>query len=147
MDRVKKAYEFMAGKKGNCAQSVFTAFSRDFGLDEKTAFNIAQGFGGGMSVNGVCGAVTGAYMVLGLANPVSEENAKQSYDKIKALKNEFNKKFKELHGALNCSELLGYNLTIPEQATEAREKELFNTKCPNFVRDAAKIVESLLKKN
>ncbi len=145
MDRVKKAHDTMAGKKGNCAQSVFTAFSGDLGLDEKIAFDIAQGFGGGMSVNGVCGAVTGAYMVLGLANPVSQENPQQSADKIRTLRNEFNRKFKELHGGLTCTELLGYNLTIPEEATKAREIGVFTTICPNLVRDSAKIIESLIK--
>jgi len=144
MDRVKKAYETMAGRKANCAQSVFTAFSGELGLDEKTAFNITQGFGGGMYVNSVCGAVTGAYMTLGLANPVSQENPRQNYDKIKTLRNEFNRKFKELHGAINCSELLGYDLTKPEEAAKARESGVFTTKCPNFVRDAAEIVEGLL---
>jgi C_GCAxxG_C_C family probable redox protein len=145
MDRVKKAYDFMAGRKGNCAQSVFTAFSSDLGLDEKTALNIAQGFGGGMYANGVCGAVTGAYMTLGLANPISKENPRQSYDKTRALMNDFSKKFKELHGSILCTELVGYDLSKPEEAAKARESGVFSTRCPNFVRDAAKIVESLLQ--
>ncbi len=146
MDRVKQAHETMASRKANCAQSVLTAFSEDFGLKQDTAYSIAQGFGGGMHINSTCGAVTGAYMALGLANPVSQENPRQSMEKIGALINEFNRKFKELHGALNCTELLGYDLSIPEKAKEAREKGLFVSKCPEFVGDAAKIVESLLKR-
>ena len=145
MDRVKIAGDLIAERKANCAQCVFTAFSRDFGLDEKTAFSIAQAFGSGMRVNGVCGAVTGAYMVLGLANPATRENPKQNMDKTNALAAEFNRRFKEIHGTLYCTELLGYDLTKPEQAAEAREKGLFATACPKFVRDAVEIVESLLK--
>jgi C_GCAxxG_C_C family probable redox protein len=145
MDRAKKAYETMAGRKANCAQSVFTAFSGELGLDEKIAINITQGFGGGMHINSICGAVTGAYMVLGLANPVSKENPRQSMDKISALVTEFNRKYKELHGGLKCTELLGYDLSKPEEATKARESGVFVTKCPEFVRDAVAIVESLLK--
>ncbi len=146
MDRVKKAYSMIGERKGNCAQSVFTAFSEGLGLDEKTAYNIAQAFGGGMHVNGVCGAVTGAYMVLGLANPVSGESPRQGMDKIGALRDEFNRRFKELHGSLNCTELIDYDLTVPEEAMKARESGIFATKCPLFVRDAASIVEDLLKK-
>jgi len=146
MDNIKKAYETMAARKANCAQSVLTAFSEDFGLNIDTAYNITQGFGGGMHINSTCGAVTGAYMALGLANPVTKDNPRQNMDKVNALIAEFNRKFKELHGGLNCTELLGYDLSIPEQATKAREAGLFTTKCPEFVRDAAQIVESLLKK-
>jgi C_GCAxxG_C_C family probable redox protein len=145
MDRVKEAHENMASRKANCAQSVLTAFSEDFGLNKDTAYSIAQGFGGGMHINSTCGAVTGAYMALGLANPVSKDNPRQSMEKTSALINEFNRKFKELHGSLNCTGLLGYDLSIPEQATKAREAGLFATKCPVFVEDAAKIVDSLLK--
>ena len=135
----------MARRKGNCAQSVFSAFSNDLGLDEKTADDIAQAFGGGMHVNSVCGAVTGAYMALGLANPVTPENAMRNYEKISTLRNEFNRRFKEIYGFINCTDLLGYDITKPEEAEKARESDVFTTKCPNFVRDAAKILEDILK--
>ncbi|MGD1118495.1 MAG: C-GCAxxG-C-C family protein [Dehalococcoidales bacterium] len=144
MDRAKNARETM-GKRANCAQSTLTAFSEDFGLNKNTAFSIAQGFGGGMHIDSICGAVTGAYMALGLANPVSEESPRQSMDKTNALINEFNRKFKELHGALTCTELLGYNLSRPEALNKARESGVFLSKCPVFVGDAVKIVEQLLK--
>jgi C_GCAxxG_C_C family probable redox protein len=146
MDRIKAAQENMASRKANCAQSVLTAFSEDYGLKADTAYNITQGFGGGMHINGTCGAVTGAYMVLGLANPVTGDNPRQKMDKVVALEAEFNQKFKKLYPGLTCTELLGYNLSKPEEATKAREAGLFTTKCPEFVKDAAKIVESLLKK-
>jgi C_GCAxxG_C_C family probable redox protein len=146
MDNVKKAQENMAARKANCAQSMLTAFSEDFGLNIDTAYSIAQGFGGGMHINSVCGAVTGAYMVLGLANPISKDNPRQSMEKVNALQAEFNRKFKELHDSLNCTGLLGYDVSIPEQAKEAREAGVITTKCPDFVRDAAKIVDNLIKK-
>ena len=144
MDRAKNASEVMA-KKANCAQSLVTAFSEDFGLSQDTAYSLAQGFGGGMHIDGVCGAVSGAYMVLGLANPVSKETPRQSMDKTNALITEFNRRFKELHGSLTCTGLLGYDLSQPEKSKEAREKGLFTEKCPVFVGDAVKILENLLK--
>jgi C_GCAxxG_C_C family probable redox protein len=140
MDRSKIAAAMIGERKGNCAQSVFTAFSCGLGLDEKTAYNIAQAFGGGMHVNGVCGAVTGAYMVLGLANPVPGENPREHMDRL-----EFNRRFRELHGSLNCTELIDYDLTVPEEAAKARESGVFVTRCPVLVSDAVKILEDLLK--
>ncbi len=147
MDNIKKAYETMAARKANCAQSVLTAFCEDYGLTTEMAYNITQGFGGGMHINGTCGVVTGAYMVLGLANPVTKDSPRQNMDKVVALQAEFNKKFKELYPGLTCTELLGYDLSKPDELTKAREAGVFTIKCPDFVRDAAKIVEVLLKKN
>jgi C_GCAxxG_C_C family probable redox protein len=145
MDRAKKASDMIGGRKGNCAQSVFTAFSRGLGLDEKTAYNIAQAFGGGMHINSICGAITGAYMVLGLANPVSKENPRQSMEKLNALRDEFNRRFRGLYGTLNCTELIGYDLTVPEETAKAHESGIFVTKCPVFVSDTVEILEDLLK--
>ncbi|NLF42508.1 MAG: C_GCAxxG_C_C family protein, partial [Bacteroidales bacterium] len=45
----------------NCAQSVFSAFCEDYGLEKNQALKIACSFGGGMGHLGeVCGAVSGA---------------------------------------------------------------------------------------
>jgi C_GCAxxG_C_C family probable redox protein len=146
MDKVKKAKELMTERKSNCAQSVFRVFAEDLGLDENVALMISQGFGGGMGHTGsVCGAVTGAYMALGLANPASKENPRQSVEKTYALVNEFEKRFKKLHGSVNCSQLLKFDLTKPEQVVKARETGVFTSLCPVFVADAVKIAEELMK--
>ncbi len=50
----------------NCTQSVLMSFSQSLNLDDQTAYKIAACFGGGMKSGMVCGAVTGALMVLGL---------------------------------------------------------------------------------
>jgi C_GCAxxG_C_C family probable redox protein len=144
-DKVKKALETMASRKMNCAQTVFTSFCEEFGIERRLALQIAQGFGGGMHIDGVCGAVTGAYMALGLAHKISPKNPRASVEKTNALLKEFSKKFKTLHGSLTCTGLIGYNLSNQEESAKARKKDVFNTKCPVYVRDAVKIVESLLK--
>ncbi len=125
---------------------MFRVFAEEFGLDEDLALSVSQAFGGGMGHTGsVCGAVTGAYMALGLSKPASKENPRQSVEKTYGLIAEFDRRFRKLHGTVNCSELLGYDLTIPEKVAEAREKGLFITMCPGFVADAVKIVEDLIK--
>jgi C_GCAxxG_C_C family probable redox protein len=145
MDRAQEAYKIMAAGRMNCSQAVLSSFSEEFGLECKLALRIAQGFGGGMGRNGrTCGAVTGAYMVLGLAQKNTSDNPRESIDRTYALVNEFNRKFEALHGSVTCKELLGYDLSTPEGQAAAREKQAFSTKCPNYVRDAVKIVEGLL---
>jgi len=106
---------------------------------------VAQGFGGGIHINSLCGAATGAYMVFGLANKISPEDPRAKMDKTNELIKEFSRKFTELHGSLNCTELCGYNLSQPEESAKAREKGVFSRVCPGLVRDSAKIIEELLK--
>jgi len=54
------------------------------------------------------------------------------------------REFSERNGSINCTELLGYNLSIPEEYIQARDKRLFLTKCTSLVRDAADILEKIL---
>ena len=50
----------------NCAQAVLMSFMPDLEIDDKTAFQIAACFGGGMKCGSVCGAITGGLMSLGV---------------------------------------------------------------------------------
>ena len=106
----------------NCAQTVFSLYANSVGLKEEMALRIASGFGGGMACAETCGAVTGAYMVIGMkhghttSDPEAKANTK---DKIK----EFNNKFNKVHGSLICKKLIGYDITIPEEAEAARNMD------------------------
>jgi C_GCAxxG_C_C family probable redox protein len=145
MDRAKKAHAAMTAHTVNCAQSVLTSFCEDFGLNKDLALKIARGFDGGMGQSkGICGAVTGAYMALGLALKTSGEYMKDRMEMANAI-SEFNRRFKALHGTLNCTDLCGNDLSIPEKAVEARQKNVFANICPGLVRDAVKILEDILK--
>jgi C_GCAxxG_C_C family probable redox protein len=145
MDKVQKAYAAMTAHTMNCAQSVLTSFCEEFGLEKDLALKIARGFGGGMGQSkGTCGAVTGAYMVLGLALKPSGDYTKDRAD-MHAKMAEFNRRFLELHGALNCTELTGYDLSMPEEAVKAHKEGVFTNTCPGLVRDAANILEDILE--
>ncbi len=64
MNRIEKSVElFNSGFL--CSQAVFAAFSKDLGLSEEQALKIGACFGSGMRKGEVCGACTGALMVLG----------------------------------------------------------------------------------
>ena len=58
---------------------------------------------------------------------------------------EFTRRFKQRHTTLDCRELLGCNIMTPEGKEIADEKNLFKTVCPNFVEDAAVIVQELIE--
>ena len=72
---------FMQGY--NCAQAVLLAFCDDLGFDEQTALMLASPFGGGIGrMREVCGAFTGAVMVLGLkfGNTIGNDRAAKGKD-------------------------------------------------------------------
>lgn len=127
-------------KSLNCSQSVFASFAKDLKLDEKTALRIASGFGGGMARAETCGAVTGAYMVIGMkhghtnADLLAKNNTKELIMK-------FNERFITKHGSLKCKELLGCDISTPEGLIKAKEKDAFNEFCPLFIATACDILE------
>ena len=103
---------------------------------------IARPFGGGMSRTcEVCGAVSGAIMVLGLQEQeVGERTAKEN---VYSLTQEFCKRFKERNGSVNCAQLLGCNLGTTEGQEYFRGNGLIQN-CKKYVRDSAVILEELL---
>ncbi len=124
----------------NCAQTVFSLFAKDVGIDEKTALKISSGFGGGMACAETCGAVTGAYMVIGMkyghCSPDTDQKAN-----TKRLIQKFNEKFKAEYGTLICKELTGFDISAPEGASAAHEEGVFISKCPRFLKTTCDILE------
>lgn len=139
--RVEKAVEKFS-KGFNCSQSVFSAFAPPLGILERHALRIAAGFGGGMGrLQEVCGAVTGAFMVIGARNGNTEAadtvRKGKTYEEVRA----FEKRFRKLHGTILCRELLGLDLNTDEGQKQFKEKNLSGTVCSECVRDAAKILD------
>jgi C_GCAxxG_C_C family probable redox protein len=130
----------------NCAQAVLSAYAPELGLDCDKALRIATGFGGGMGRLAVtCGAVTGSFMALGLKYGMVDAANQAAKEKTYALVQEFAWKFKARCGALDCRDLLGCDLSAPDGLQIAREKQLFNTRCPLLIQTATEILDELLE--
>ncbi len=128
-----------------CSQGILCAFGDRFGLDEDTAHRIADGFGGGMARMGnVCGALTGAFMVIGLRHGMTDSEDDEAHEKTVDLINEFVERFKDRKGTILCKELIGYEIDAPEKRAVAKEAGVFQDICPKLVRDAGEILEELL---
>lgn len=127
----------------SCSQAIFHTYGKQYGIDEKTAKTIARSFGGGMGRTcQTCGAVTGAYMVLGFIN--TDDNEKLAKEKTYALVQAFSRNFYEIHGSVNCQQLTGCDLGTTEGQDYFRNNNL-NHRCTGFVRDSALIIEELIK--
>ena len=128
----------------SCSQAIMAAYGPTIGLDRETALKIASGFGGGMGrLAETCGAVTGAFMVLGLKFGSATED-REGKEMAYALVREFAAQFKDIHGSLVCRDLLGCDLNTPEGLAMAQENRLSTTVCPPYVETAAEILEKML---
>ncbi len=144
MDVVARAVQ-LSESGCSCSQSVFGAFGPRFGLDEETAIRIPSGFGGGMRMGDTCGALTGAFMALGLALAGDASRTADGRQAVSDAVIECARRFREGHGVLACRDLLGCDIHTPDGKQLAKDLNLFETTCRGFVRDAAAIVESLLQ--
>lgn len=90
-----------------CSQSVLLAFSEELKLDPKIAKLISGTFGGGMGrLRSKCGALTGSFMVLGLAQGYQEPSEMDGKMDVYKKVRELNKKIEDEYGTSNCNELL-----------------------------------------
>lgn len=148
MKEIQRAGElFLEGY--NCAQSVFTAFCHRFDMDEETAKKVSAGLGGGVGrMREVCGAVSGAAMVIGsLVAPVKGDD-KESKMKNYELVREFSERFKGRHGGtVICREMLKLNIPMEKTAMpENRTAEYYkNRPCLRAVEDAAEILKGIIE--
>ncbi|OEF96650.1 hypothetical protein BHF68_07800 [Desulfuribacillus alkaliarsenatis] len=130
----------------NCSQAVIGVFCDELGLERESAFKIATGFGGGLRQGEVCGAVTGAIMVIGLRYGHHCEGDNEAKQETYKLTNQFIEKFKEKHKTIICKELLGYNVANPDEYAQIKDKQLFTKVCPQFIADAVEILQEMEQK-
>lgn len=120
-----------------CSQAVFAAFCEDYNLSKEQALKIGACFGSGMRRGEVCGACTGALMVLGLKYG---ENKQKSDEICEKFLNEFENK----NGSIICRDLLGCDIRTEEGVAYAKENNLFKDFCPKMVESAAKILNEII---
>jgi len=129
----------------NCSQALLSTYGDQFGLNHELALKVSGAFGGGMGRMGeICGAVTGAFMVIGLKYGKTRADDEQTKEKAYALVQNFVKEFKTRNGSIVCRELLSCDISTPKGKKLAEEKQLFTILCPKFVQDAANIIEEIL---
>jgi len=126
----------------NCAQAILSTYCEEYGLDKKTALQIACGLGAGMGRLGeTCGAVSGAFLLLGLkyGKFLKEDNASKeiTYAKVR----EFAQLFEQRNKTTICREILGARLMNGDERILA---ERVKSLCPKMVQDAAEIIEQIM---
>lgn len=137
--------EKLLHQKYHCSQALFGAFAPDFGMDLKTAFKISTCFGGGMRQGGLCGCITASMLVLGMALGFydSQDTEREIYGNKKT--EEFIRRFTEkMDGVTDCREILGKDISKPEEMAVIRKEGLILQKCPRALNISIEILEDML---
>ena len=123
-----------------CSQAVPAAYAEQYGLAAEQALKLGTCLGMGMRKGEVCGACTGALMVLGLAHG-DPKNRKAAYERSERFLNAF----REENGSYLCNDLLGCDVRTPEGVQYALDRRLFTEFCPKMVASAVGILEDILR--
>ncbi len=129
----------------NCCQAVLSAFTEETGMTDSQALAIGGGFGGGLRHGDVCGAVSGAIMVISMTHPYTNSDDLDSKRRIAMLTKEFHKSFIEKFGVLTCRELLERDISDDAEFAAAKAAGILG-KCPTFIAEATEIVCDMLDK-
>ncbi len=125
-----------------CAESVLTAVSDEAGVISPIIPRIATGFCGGMArTRGMCGAVTGGIMALGIL--YGRDDGQQAYATVYEKVQQFLRAFEAEYRSINCFELIGYDLGKEEDRQAFGEKGIIE-ECRQIVGRAASLVAELV---
>lgn len=130
--------------KFHCSQSVFAAYADELGLTEDQALKIAYCFNSGMRKGEVCGACSGALMVLGMMYGQADKNDLVSRTRANNMTDCFFNRFTELKGPYICNDILGCDITTREGIEYAKNHELFTTTCRDMVAYAVQVLEEII---
>lgn len=129
----------------NCAMCVFGTLAPKIGFNEEEARRIASLIGGGMGRSETCGCVTGAYMALGYQFANDQVGEVDKLNRAKEKRAEFNRRFIERFGSLNCWEMLdGLHNCVPEELKVILERDLYRSVCTRAINAACAIAEDIL---
>jgi C_GCAxxG_C_C family probable redox protein len=113
----------------NCAETILYGANEAYGIGlDKKVLRIASGFGGGMGLEKVCGALTGSVMALGLL--FTKDRGHES-DFVENLNRELFARFEEEMGSTECDCLK------EKHRTEAEG-------CRNVILAAARILDDIV---
>jgi C_GCAxxG_C_C family probable redox protein len=113
----------------NCAEMILSGANQVYhlGLDRE-ALKLAAGFGGGMAIEGTCGALTSAIMVLGRL--YIQERAHES-GRIKELTQELFETYRKTMGEIDC---------VPLKAMYRNDE----IKCRLVIQKAAEVLDEIV---
>ena len=132
------------GEGFNCSQAVVGSYCEEFGLDREMGFKVATGFGGGMHIGKTCGAVTGAFMVIGLYNSKKYKDNASLKEASMSMIRKFEQDFKLANGTISCKDLINCDLNTEAGQTYYKENNLAETICEKCISNSITLINKLI---
>lgn len=147
MTHTEKATDFLM-QEFHCSQALTGAFAEEFGYSLKNVMKISTCFGGGMHRGELCGCITAATMIIGMAfglyDPQDKELEAFGYKNA----DEFYYRFREkMGGKTFCREILGKDFSKPDELAEIRREGLVKKVCPHVLQASIEIIEDILNRH
>ena len=130
----------------HCSQAVLAAYADECGITKEQALKLGGCLGSGMRRGEVCGACTGALMVLGLLFGQSDKEDLTSRRRSDEVNDRMMDLFAQKSGSYLCREIIGYDISTEEAKKYAREHHLY-ANCHEMVGNAVDALEEILQKN
>ena len=127
-----------------CSQAILGTYAPALGLPREQAMKLASGFAGGMRLGETCGAVTGAFMLLGLKYANANCDQRDTRESVYAAIRKFTEEFRKRDNTVVCKELIGCDISTPQGAHDALQRGVYRNICPDLVRHAAEIIEQMI---
>lgn len=143
MTHKEKALEYF-DRKFHCSQAVLAAFASECGLTEEQALKLGACFGSGMRKGEVCGACTGALMVLGALFGQYDKTDPESRNRANEVNDKLMERFAKVNGSYICNDLLKCDVSTPEGVKHCFDNNLFTEFCPKMVANAVDVLEQII---
>jgi C_GCAxxG_C_C family probable redox protein len=138
----KKAREQFGEGNLFCAESVLLTIAEELQIVSPLIPRIATGFCSGFArTNGMCGAVSGAVMALGIV--FGRDDEKQSHEMVYKKVQQFMRSFKKKYTATNCFDLTGCNFNTIAGQQRFYQKEIID-QCREYTGIAAGLAAKII---
>ena len=127
----EKACDYFLNKGYSCSESVLAA-AADTGLIPDELINTGTGFSGGMGSGCLCGAISGAQIIIGYLWGKNKTNT------ARAISKSFIEQFKSIHGGTCCR-------VLTSKFNDFHSKER-KSHCVNMVESASMILDEIINK-
>ena len=139
----KAIQSFQSGM--NCAQAVVTAYAVLLKFDPDLAAGLSCGFGGGMGrLQQTCGALTGAFMVLGIHNSRLYTDRAELKNVTYTQVRKINEKFRQRQGATDCRSLLGCDLQTDEGMQYHKDTNQSKMICEKCIAASIELLDEIV---
>lgn len=146
MTHTEKATDFLM-QEFHCSQALAGAFAEEFGYNLKNVMKISTCFGGGMHRGELCGCITAATMIFGMAFGLYDPQDKKLESFGYKNADEFFSRFRErMGGKTLCREILGKDFSKPDELAAIRREGLVKKVCPHVLKASIEIIEDILRR-